>query len=185
MSRDTSVIAFRQPDDIDDPLTELAREGARRMLAQVLIAEADAFVARCKDLKLADGRDRIVRHGHGPDRTIQTGVGAVEVRRAKVRDRGDVGTEQKIRFTSSRKWARRTKRLDALLPVLYLRGASTGDFQEALAALLGKDAPNLSPAVISRLTAEWQADYDAWQKPLGTANVYVWADGVYLQARTL
>ena len=113
MSRDTSVIAFRQPDDIDDPLTELAREGARRMLAQVLIAEADAFVSRCKDLKLADGRDRIVRHGHGPDRTIQTGVGPVEVRRAKVRDRGDVGTEEKIRFTSSilPKWARRTKSL--------------------------------------------------------------------------
>jgi len=100
MSRDTSVIAFRQPDDIDDPLTELAREGARRMLAQVLIAEADAFVARCKDLKLADGRDRIVRHGHGPDRTIQTGVGPVEVRRAKVRDRGDVGKKEKIHSSS-------------------------------------------------------------------------------------
>jgi transposase-like protein len=187
MSRDTSVIAFRQPDDIDDPLTELAREGARRMLAQVLIAEADAFVAKWKDLKLADGRDRIVRHGHGPDRTIQTGVGPVEVRRAKVRDRGDVGTEAKIRFTSAilPKWARRTKSLDALLPVLYLRGVSTGDFQEAFAALLGKDAPNLSPAVISRLTADWQADYDAWQKRDLSARryVYVWADGVYLQAR--
>ena len=162
MSRDTTVIAFRQPDAIDDPLTELAREGARRMLAQVLIAEADAFVAMWKDLKLPDGRDRIVRHGHGPDRAIQTGVGPVEVRRAKVRDRGDVGAEEKIRFSSAilPKWARRTKSLDALLPVLYLRGVSTGDFQEALAALLGKDAPNLSPAVISRLTAEWQADYD-------------------------
>ena len=87
MSRDTTVIAFRQPDNINDPLTELAREGARRMLAQVLFAEADAFVAMWKDLKLPDGRDRIVRHGHGPDRTIQTGVGPVEVRRAKVRDR--------------------------------------------------------------------------------------------------
>ena len=87
------------------------------------------------------------------------GVGPVEVRRAKVRDRGDVGAEEKIRFTSSilPKWARRTKSLDALLPVLYLRGVSTGDFQEVLSALLGKDAPNLSPAVISRLTAEWQA----------------------------
>ena len=140
MSRDTTVIAFRQPDDIDDPLTELAREGARRMLAQVLIAEADAFVAMWKDLKLPDGRDRIVRHGHGPDRTIQTGVGPVEVRRAKVRDRGDVGTEAKIRFSSAilPKWARRTKSLDALLPVLYLRGVSTGDFQEAFAALLGR-----------------------------------------------
>ena len=123
------------------------------MLAQVLIAEADSFVALWKDLKLPDGRDRVVRHGHGPHRAIQTGVGPVEVRRAKVRDRGDVGAEEKIRFTSSilQKWARRTKSLDALLPVLYLRGVSTGDFQEVLAALLGRDAPNLSPAVITRL----------------------------------
>src|SRR5215211_5453512 len=157
------------------------------MLAQVLISEADSFVALWRDLKLPDGRDRIVRHGHGPHRAIQSGVGPVEVRRAKVRDRGDVGTEEKIRFTSSilPKWARRTKSLDALLPVLYLRGVSTGDFQEVLTALLGKDAPNLSPAVITRLTAEWQADYDAWQKRDLSARryVYVWADGVYLQAR--
>jgi len=98
-----------------------------------------------------------------------------------------VGAEEKIRFTSSilPKWARRTKSLDALLPVLYLRGVSTGDFQEALAALLGKEAPNLSSAVITRLTAEWQADYDAWEKRALSARryVYVWADGVYLQAR--
>jgi putative transposase len=187
MLKDTTVIRFRQPDAIDDPLTELAREGARRMLAQALVAEADAFVALWKASKLPDGRDRVVRHGHGPHRAIQTGVGPVEVRRAKVRDRGEVGAEEKIRFTSSilPKWARRTKTLDALLPVLYLRGVSTGDFQEALAALLGKAAPNLSPAVISRLTAQWQADYDAWQNRDLSARryVYVWADGVYLQAR--
>src|SRR6202795_3523564 len=97
MSRDTTVIRFRQPEAIDDPLTE----GARRMLAEVLIAEADAFVAHWKDLKLPDGRDRVVRHGHGPQRAIQTGVGPVEVRRAKVRDRADVAAEEKIRFTSS------------------------------------------------------------------------------------
>ena len=100
---------------------------------------------------------------------------------------GKVGTAEKIRFTSSilPKWARRTRSLDALLPILYLRGISTGDFQEALSALLGKDAPNLSPAVITRLTAEWQADYDAWRKRDLSARryVYVWADGVYLQAR--
>jgi hypothetical protein len=78
----TTVIAFRQPEAIDDPLTEVAREGARRMLAQVLIAEADSFVAIWKDFKLPDGRDRIVRHGHGPHRAVQTGVGPVEVRRA-------------------------------------------------------------------------------------------------------
>jgi transposase-like protein len=157
------------------------------MLAQVLIAEADAFVALWKDVKLPDGRDRVVRHGHGPERAIQTGVGPVAVRRAKVRDRGKVNPAEKIRFTSSilPKWARRTKSLDALLPILYLRGISTGDFQEALSALLGKDAPNLSPAVITRLTAEWQTEYDAWQKRDLSARryVYVWADGVYLQAR--
>jgi putative transposase len=187
MSRDSTVILFRQPDAIDDPLSDLAREGARRMLAQALVAEADAFVALWKDVKLPDGRDRVVRHGHGPARAIQTGVGPVAVRRAKVRDRGKVGAAEKIRFTSSilPKWARRTKSLDALLPILYLRGISTGDFREALAALLGKDAPNLSPAVITRLTAEWQPDYEAWQKRNLSARryVYVWADGVYLQAR--
>src|SRR5471030_3059911 len=187
MLRDPTVLRLRQPDAIDDPLSELAREGARRILAQALIAEADAFVALWKDERLPDGRDRVVRHGHGPERAIQTGVGPVAVRRAKVRDRGEVIAAEKIRFTSSilPKWARRTKSLDSLLPVLYLRGISTGDFQEALAALLGKDAPNLSPAVITRLTAEWQADYDAWQKRDLSARryVYVWADGVYLQAR--
>jgi transposase-like protein len=141
------------------------------MLAQMLIAEADCFVAMWKDLKLPDGRDRVVRHGHGPHRAIQTGVGPVEVRRAKVRDRGEVGAEEKIRFTSAilPKWARRTKSLDALLPVLYLRGVSSGDF---LTALLGKE-PNLSPAVITRLTAEWQTDYDAWQKRDLSARRYV------------
>jgi transposase-like protein len=140
-----------------------------------------------KDLKLPDGRGRVVRHGHGPERTIQTGIGPVEVSAVKIRDRGGALDGERIRFSSAilPKWARRTRSLDALLPVLYLRGISTGDFQEALAALLGKDAPNLSPAVISRLTAEWQADYDAWQKRDLSARryVYVWADGVYLQAR--
>jgi hypothetical protein len=101
----------------------------------VLIAEADCFVAMWKDLKLPDGRDRVVRHGHGPHRAIQTGVGPVEVRRAKVRDRGDVGAEEKIRFTSSilPKWARRTKSLDALLPVLYLRGCRPATSRRRLA----------------------------------------------------
>ena len=111
MSRDSTVIPFRQPEAIDDPQSEIAREGAPRMLAQVLIAEVDAFVAQWKDLKLPDGRDRVVRHGHGPQRAIQTGVGPVEVRRAKVHDRADVAAEEKIRFTSSilPKWARRSE----------------------------------------------------------------------------
>jgi transposase-like protein len=120
-------------------------------------------------------------------RTIQTGIGAVEVARVKIRDRGAVCDGERIRFTSAilPLWARRTRSLDALLPVLYLRGISMGDFQEVLAALLGKDAANLSPAVISRLTAEWQGEYERWQKRDLSARryVYVWADGVFLQAR--
>jgi transposase-like protein len=187
MEKNSSVVRFRQPDAIDDPLTGILRSGARRLLTQAVEMEAEAFLATMKDLKLPDGRGRVVRHGHGPERTIQTGIGPVEVSAVKIRDRGAALDGDRIRFSSAilPKWARRSKSLDALLPVLYLRGVSTGDFQEALAALLGKDAPNLSPAVITRLTAEWQFDYDAWQKRDLSARryVYVWADGVYLQAR--
>lgn len=149
--------------------------------------EVETFLATVKDLKLPDGRARVVRHGYGPARTIATGIGPVEVARAKIRDRGAAGDGERIRFSSAilPLWARRTRSLDALLPVLYLRGISTGDFQEALTALLGRDAPNLSPAVISRLTAEWQGEYERWQKRDLSARryVYVWADGVFLQAR--
>lgn len=149
--------------------------------------EAEAFLAAREDLKLPDRRDRLVRHGHGPAREIQTGIGPVDVSRVKIRDRGAPSEIGRIRFTSAilPRWARRTKSLDALLPSLYLRGLSTGDFQEALAALLGKDAPNLSPSVVSRLTAEWRAVYDRWQARDLSARryAYIWADGVYLQAR--
>ena len=187
MNETINIVRLRQPDEIDDPLTDVLRSGARRLLAQAVEMEADDFIAAMKELKLADGRDRIVRHGHGPERSIQTGIGPVPVSRVKIRDRGANGEADRVRFASSilPKWARRTRSLDALLPVLYLRGVSTGDFQEALSALVGKDAPNLSPSVITRLTAQWNADYERWQKRDLSARryVYVWADGVYLQAR--
>ena len=188
MKIDNTVLAFQHPSEIDDPLTFVLRDGARRLLAQAIEAEADAFLAVMKDERLSDGRARLVRHGHGPQRTIQTGIGPVPVRRAKLRDRGagENGAEG-ITFTSAilPRWARRTKSLDALLPVLYLRGISTGDFQEALAALLGDDAANLSPSVIGRLKEEWTIEYDRWQRRNLSAKryVYIWADGVYLQAR--
>jgi transposase-like protein len=187
MSTSTKVVCLRQPDEIDDPLTEVLRAGARRLLAQAVELEAEAFLTSMRDLKLPDGRDRLVRHGRGPERTVQTGIGPVAVARVKIRDRGATGEADRVRFWSAilPRWARRTRSLDALLPVLYLRGVSTGDFQEALAALLGKDAPNLSPSVIARLTAEWQAEYERWQgRDLSARRyLYVWADGVYLQAR--
>jgi transposase-like protein len=188
MRDDTTITPLHQPGSILDPLTEIAREGARQMLAAALRAEAASFVAQFEDERLPDGRHRIVRHGTGPERMIQTGIGPIPVQRQKVRDRAaGVPAEGRIRFTSNilPRWARRSKSLDALLPVLYLRGISTGDFQEALTALLGTDAPNLSPGVIPRLTAGWQEDYDRWQRRDLSARryVYIWADGVYLQAR--
>ena len=187
MNETSNIVALRQPDEIDDPLTNILRAGARQLLAQAIEVEVETFLATMKDLKLADGRARVVRHGHGPARTIQTGIGPVEVARVKIRDRGASSDGERIRFSSAilPLWARRTRSLDALLPVLYLRGISTGDFQEALTALLGKDAPNLSPAVVSRLTAEWQSEFERWQKRDLSARryVYVWADGVFLQAR--
>ncbi|HYO33626.1 MAG TPA: IS256 family transposase [Nocardioidaceae bacterium] len=183
----TTVVPLWSPDDADDPLTAVLRSGARRLLAQAIEAEAEAFLAAMKGVALPDGRERLVRHGHGPERQVQTGIGPVAVRRVKLRDRGISEAAERIRFTSSilPRWARRTRSLDALLPVLYLRGVSMGDFQEALGALLGKDAPNLSPSVIARLRDEWQADHARWQRRDLSARryVYLWADGVYLQAR--
>jgi putative transposase len=187
MTSDTTVVALRQPDAVDDPLTTVLRSGAHRLLAQAVEAEAEAFLAEMRDLRLPDGRERLVRHGHGPERLVQTGIGPVPVRRVKLRDRGGGPDGARIRFASTilPRWARRTPSLDALLPVLYLRGVAMGDFREALAALLGKEAPNLSPAAIARLRDGWQADHARWQRRDLSARryVYLWADGIYLQAR--
>jgi putative transposase len=167
MEDDTTITPLHQPGSVMDPLIEIARDGARRMLAAALRAEAASFVAQFAEERLPDGRQRVVHHGTGPERNIQTGIGAIPVQRQKVRDRAtDAPPENKIRFSSRilPKWARRSPGLDALLPVLYLRGISTGDFQEALSALVGPDAPNLSPGAISRLTGAWQAEHARWQR---------------------
>ena len=110
MNEDNSIVHLRQPDAIDDPLTALLRSGARRLLEQAIEAEVEAFLASRKDLKLADGRDRLVRHGHGPERVIQTGIGPVEFQRVKVRDRAAGPASERIRFSSALlpRWARRT-----------------------------------------------------------------------------
>ena len=141
MTSDSTVVSLRQPDTVDDPLTAVLRSGARRLLAQAIEAEAETFLAAMKGVRLPDGRDRVVRHGHGPERQVQTGIGPVPVQRVRLRDRGAGETGERIGFTSAilPRWARRTPSLDALLPILYLRGISIGDFQEALGALLGRD----------------------------------------------
>jgi putative transposase len=187
MTSNSTVGPLRQPEETEDPLTAILRSGARRLLAQAIEAEAEAFLATMRELRLPDGRERLVRHGLGPQRLVQTGIGPVAVQRVKLRDRGAGADGGRVRFTSSilPRWARRTPSLDALLPILYLRGVSMGDFQEALGALLGREAPNLSPSVVARLRGEWEADQARWQRRDLSARryVYLWADGVYLQAR--
>ena len=123
----------------------------------------------------------LVRHGHLPEREVQTGIGAVPVKVPRVRDRAPEGAP--LRFTSTilPPYLRRAKSIEELLPWLYLKGISTGDFSEALAALLGPDAPGLSASTITRLKADWWDDYERWSKRDLSARryVYFWADGVY------
>ncbi|MGA1170669.1 MAG: IS256 family transposase, partial [Ilumatobacteraceae bacterium] len=183
-----NVSKLVQPGAFEDPLTEILRNGARALLAQAVEAEVAAFLDKHADLKTEDGRQRIVRHGHLPEREVMTGIGPVGVRQPRVRDRGaPAEAAERIRFTSAilPPYARRSKSLDVLLPILYLKGISTGDFEEALAALLGKDAPGLSASTISRLKEAWVDEHNRWKRRDLSARryVYVWADGIYLQAR--
>jgi len=132
MNETSNVVALRHPDDIDDPLTNILRSGARQLLAQAVEMEAEAFLALMKDLKLADGRDRLVRHGHGPVRTVQTGIGTVEVARVNIRDRAAASDGERIRFTSAilPLWARRTQQpgraVASALPARHLDGRFPG-----------------------------------------------------------
>ena len=171
----------------DDPLLEVLRSGARRMLQQVIESEVESFLSAPADLEDVHGRRRVVRNGHAPEREIQTGIGPIAVRRPKLRDRGDGAGGERIRFTSKvlPPFLRRTRNVEELLPWLYLKGVSTGQFEEALAALLGPDAPGLSASTVRRLVATWQHEHERWQRrDLSMRRyVYVWADGVYFTPR--
>jgi len=188
MYEDT-VVSFSHPDriSIEDPLTQVLRSGARRLLAEAVEAEVEAFVAEHADLLDEAGRRRLVRHGYLPEREVQTGIGSVAVRRPRVRDRHPDAGDGRIRFTSSilPPYLRRAKSVEELLPWLYLKGISTGDFGEALAALLGQEAPGLSATTIARLKASWTDEYERWLRRDLSAKryVYFWADGVYFQPR--
>ena len=168
-----------------DPLTDILQTGARQLLKQAVEAELATLLAAHAREVTDDGRARLVRHGHLPEREVMTGIGPVPVKVPRMRDRGNV--DEKIRFASSilPPWLRKTRSIEELLPWLYLRGISTGDFQEALGALLGPNAAGLSSSTISRLKADWGAEYERWQRRDLSARrfVYVWADGVYFQPR--
>lgn len=168
-----------------DPLSDVLRAGARHLIEQAVEAELIALLSAHADDKTEDGRARLVRHGHLPEREVMTGIGPVPVKVPRVRDRGC--SEEKIRFTSSilPPYLRKARSIEELLPWLYLKGISTGDFQEALAALLGPNAAGLSSTTISRLKAHWWDEYERWQRRDLSARrfVYVWADGVYFRPR--
>jgi putative transposase len=183
-----NVIKLIQPGAFDDQLTDILRSGARALLAQAVEAEVADFLCTHADLKTQDGRQRVVRHGHLPEREVVTGIGPVAVHQPRVRDReAAAGDPSRIRFKPSilPPYMRRSKSIETLLPILYLKGISTGDFSEALTALLGKDAAGLSASAIGRLKEGWQDDHAQWQKRDLSAKryVYIWADGIHLQAR--
>lgn len=182
-----NVISLKKPESfVDDPITEILRNGARKLLAQALETEIELFISQFKDLTDELDRQRIVRNGHLPEREIQTGIGPVSVKAPRVRDRHHEATKR-IRFCSSilPPYLRKTKSMEQLIPWLYLKGISTGDFSDALAALVGKDAPGLSAPTISRLKTIWQQDLQAWQKrDLSDKHyVYFWVDGIYCNVR--
>ena len=183
---ETNVFELTQPGTFSDPLTEVLRNGARTLLGQAVEAEVAAWLSTHTDKLTDDGRRRLVRHGHLPEREIVTGIGAVAVRCPRVRDRVGEG-EEHIRFSSTilPPYARRSKSLEGLIPILYLKGISTGDFEEALIALLGKDAGGLSASTIGWLKEAWSDEHTRWSKRDLSANryVYFWVDGIHVQAR--
>lgn len=163
-----------------DVLTALLRDGARRLLAEVA-----AWIEARSHLKDQAGRRQVVRNGYLPEREIQAGLGDVEIKQPRVHDRRPA--DQRERFTSAilPPYLRRTRSLDELIPWLYLKGVSTGDFSEALQALLGPDAPGLSATTVTRLKATWEGEFEAWGKRSleGKRYVYIWADGVHFNIR--
>ena len=183
MIKDT-VVTFKKPAEFQDELTELLRAGARHLLMQAVEVELEHFLAEYEHVRDAKGRRAIVRNGYLPKRKILTGLGPVEIRVARTRDRSGAG----IVFRSSLlpPYIKRTKSVENVLPWLYLKGISTGDFREALTALLGEDAAGLSQPTISRLKEKWIKEYEHWRKrDLSKERyVYLWVDGVYFNVRS-
>lgn len=184
----STVVPFELPSELSpDPLTEVIQAGAKKLLRPAVQAEVSAFIAEHAHLLDEEGRQRLVRHGFLPEREMMTGIGKVPVQVPRVRDRGSNTDGSKIWFRSSLvpPYPREAKSVEELLPWLYLKGISTGDFSEALAALLGPDAEGLSSSTITRLKATWLEDYETWRKRdlKNKRYVYIWADGFYFTPR--
>jgi transposase-like protein len=173
-----SLLSTPVLDELGLPLEELVRRGARQLIQRAIEVEVEALLGQYETVTLLDGRRAVVRNGHLPEREILTGIGPVPVQIPKVRDRSGSG----VKFNSSLvpPYVRRTPRVSAALPWLYLKGVSSGDLSEALKVLLGEDAKGLSPNVLGRLKAQWAQEHQDWtQRSLvGQQYVYWWADGI-------
>ncbi len=179
-----TVIPFPEANiSVSDALTEVLKKGAQTLLKQAIEMEVTEFLAQYSDLQNAQGHRQVVRNGYLPERELQTGLGDIPIQVPRTRDRSGQG----IKFTSSLlpPYLKRTKSMEELLPWLYLKGLSSGDFQEALSSLLGPQASGLSASSICRLKEVWVQDLKAWNKRTLTKKryVYFWVDGIYLEAR--
>ena len=177
---DSKIIQLNKP--VEDPLHEVLQRGAKELLAKAVEAELNTLLTQYASLEI-NGKKAVVRNGHLPERTIQTGLGDIPVKVPKVRDRSGQG----IKFNSALvpPYLKRTKAIEEFIPWLYLRGISTGQMQPALESLLGEDAKGLSANTVSRLKQQWEQDYDVWrQRDLSKHRyVYIWADGIYSNVR--
>lgn len=185
-SVDPEVIAFRQQFDERSPLDQLVREGARKMLQEAINAEVDGFIEQHRNRRDDRGRRLVVKNGRLPARAILTGAGPIEVAQGRVRDNSP-NPKDRVPFTPSvlPAYLRRTAAIEELIPWLYLKGISTGDFAEALQALVGERSKGLSANVIVRLKEQWAEEYEQWSKRDLSAKryVYLWADGIYAKVR--
>jgi len=168
-----------------DVLTDILRQGAQQLLAQAIEAEVQEWLEQRTECRDERGRQLVVRNGYMKERTLLTGVGEVKVDQPRVRDRRPSRDREKFSSTILPPYLRKTKSVEELIPWLYLKGISTGDFSEALQALLGPDAKGLSATTVTRLKGIWQDEYQAWSKRslVGKRYVYVWADGVHFNIR--
>jgi len=182
--RKSTGISPEKPAEFEDELTELLRKGARQLLLQAVEAELEVFLENYRQLYDTRGRRAVVRNGYLPARTIMTGLGPVQIQVPRTRDRSGSG----ICFRSSLlpPYIKRTKSVENVLPWLYLKGISTGDFHEALRALLGEEAKGLSQPTISRLKEKWTKEYQEWRRRdlTGERYVYLWVDGIYFNVRS-
>jgi len=186
--RDDTTTPLQIPEDAaKDVLNEILRDGAREMLGKAIEAEVADYLAAHAHERDAAGHRLVVRNGHACERELQTGLGAITVKQPRVNDKRVDDDGHRFRFTSHilPPYLRKTKSIEELIPWLYLRGISTGDFSQALAALLGPEAPGLSASTVVRLKQVWQQDHEAWsQRSLADKRyVYWWVDGIYFNIR--